>query len=212
MTGVLEGFGGTDGCDNCFELGILKLDDLVAAFADEVIVLRVAVVVFIVGSQADFQPAEHSGFHEFGQSAVDGRPADLQAPGFQVIDELLGIEMIVFFENKAHEIALLIGVALGLRPGGQELPKFLFGSLRNRDGGERHLRNPRTIIPASNSLANKKTAANRIGRLAAVLSFFNLIGFPGIPASDRTLALKSRDDRKSPWRFSPVPEAQDPGV
>ena len=59
---------------------ILEFDHLAAFLAEQVFVLRVAVVVFVDRSEADFDLAEQSGFDQLSEISVDGRPADFQ-PG-----------------------------------------------------------------------------------------------------------------------------------
>ena len=74
-----------------------KLDQLVALRAVQVIVLRVAVVVFVNAPAAERHLPQQAGFDEFGQRPVDRRPADLlRADEFaQLGQQIVGVEMLV---------------------------------------------------------------------------------------------------------------------
>jgi len=116
----------------------LELDHFAATGALQVVMLRVAVIVFVKGAGAQFQPSQQTGIHQFCQSPVSGRPANLQAGGLHFLEDLFGIKVIVVAENKANHVPLLAGKPLGLGPGSQIFPKFFLGRLRYRYGLQFH--------------------------------------------------------------------------
>ena len=77
----------------------LKLDHLAALLAAHVFVLRIAVVVFVEHARPDFQAAQQTGIDEFVQGAIYRCPADAETGALQIVDQLLGIEMMVLAEN-----------------------------------------------------------------------------------------------------------------
>ena len=109
---------------------ILELQHLVAALAEHVVVLRIAVIVLVEGARADLEQAEQSRVHQLAQRPVDGGPADAEARFLHFINEPIGVEMVVLRENVLHHVALLISV-LRLRPAGQVLPELAFRALRH---------------------------------------------------------------------------------
>ena len=58
-----------------------EFDQLVALGAVQMIVLRVAVIVFVNGAAAEDHFSQQAGFDHFGQRAVDGRPANFAGRG-----------------------------------------------------------------------------------------------------------------------------------
>ena len=58
-----------------------EFDQLVALGALQMIVLRVAVIVFVHGPAAEDHFSQQAGFDHFGQRAVNGRPANLAGRG-----------------------------------------------------------------------------------------------------------------------------------
>jgi len=60
----------------CELLG-LKFKQLMASHAVEVIVSRVAVIVFVNAAPIQFKTAQQSSFHELFKRAVNGRSADI---------------------------------------------------------------------------------------------------------------------------------------
>ena len=99
-------------CDRRLDGRALELDHLAALPAAQVLVLRVAVVVFVVHARPQLQAAQQAGVHELGQGPVDRGPADVEAGPFHVIDELVGVEMMVLAEDEPHHVALLVREAL----------------------------------------------------------------------------------------------------
>lgn len=87
------------------ELLVLEFEQPVALRAVEMVVLRVAVVVFIDGSTVEDELAKEPRIDEFPQRPIDGRPADvpLAAAGGKLFHELVGVEMLVPRENVIHQ-------------------------------------------------------------------------------------------------------------
>ncbi|MEY3457970.1 MAG: hypothetical protein RL215_1127, partial [Planctomycetota bacterium] len=92
---------------------VAKFNELAAFFADEVIVLWVAVVVFIdfaVVSAGDF--ANESGVFEFADGAIDGCAADASAVAAglsEACDNAVAVEMFVFGEDFANDGFTFLG-------------------------------------------------------------------------------------------------------
>ena len=116
----------------------LKLDHLAALFAVQVLVLRIAVIVFVERPRSDLQPAQQARVDELGERAIDRRPADADAGLFHVVDELLGVEMVVLAEDVMDHVALLAGEALRPRTAGEVLAELVFRTLRHGDGWQLH--------------------------------------------------------------------------
>src|SRR5207249_1518120 len=120
------------------QVGALELNHGVAALALQVLVLRVAVVVLVAHPRPDLQAAQEAGVEQLGQGAVDGGPADLEAGLLDVVDELVGVEVVVTAEDVADQVALLSGEALRPGPAGQVLAELVFGTLRHGDRWQLH--------------------------------------------------------------------------
>jgi len=119
--------------DEAIQGAVLKFDHLAAALAVHVLVLRIAVVMLVEHPRAQFQATQQAGVHQLGERSIDGGPADREAGPLHVIDELLGVEVVVLGEDEAYHVALLAGEALGLGPAGKILPELGLGTLRNFD-------------------------------------------------------------------------------
>jgi hypothetical protein len=86
--------------------------------------------VFVVHARAEFQAAEQPGIDQLGEGAVDRGPADAELLLLQVINLLVGVEMVVLAEDVPDHVALLFGVALRPGPAGQVLAELVFRRLR----------------------------------------------------------------------------------
>src|SRR5262245_39047210 len=76
VAGHLELILAADLLDRRFNGRVLEFNHLSALPTDQMLVLRIAVVVLEVSLVPNLQLAEHAGVDEFGESAVDGCPAD----------------------------------------------------------------------------------------------------------------------------------------
>jgi hypothetical protein len=99
-----------------------EFEQLVALGALEMIVLRIAVIVFVHGPAAENHFPQQAGFDHFGQRAVNRRPAHFAGSrgAAQVQEQLIGVEMLVPPGNLFDEDAALLGNSLAAR-----LQKFL---------------------------------------------------------------------------------------
>ena len=79
----------------------VELDQLVAPFAVQMIVLGVAVVVLVNVAAGENHVAEQPGFDQLAERTVDGRPADVPVAGFaaEVLNQVFGVEMVVALED-----------------------------------------------------------------------------------------------------------------
>src|SRR5262249_29884005 len=112
----------------------LEFDHLVAALADQVFVLRVAVVVLVDSPLANFNSPQQPGVDQLRESAIDRWPADAQAGGLDIADQLVGIEMLVLGEDVLDQFALLLREALGRGARGEVLAELALGGLRDWNG------------------------------------------------------------------------------
>ena len=94
----------------------VKLDELIARLAVEVVVLGIAVVVLVHGPPAEVHFPQKAGFHQFRQTAVDGRPAHLAGADAanEFCQEVFGIEVIVLAEHLFDQDPALLGKPLPL--------------------------------------------------------------------------------------------------
>jgi len=120
----------------------LKLDFLIALLADKVLMLRVAVIVFVEHARPEIESAQQARVHQLAERAVNGRPFRLEPSPFHVIDELIGVEVVVLAEDIANHIALLVSVALRARPAGKIFAKLVFRALRHCDRWQMHGSSP----------------------------------------------------------------------
>ena len=82
------------------QLLAVKLDQLVANLAVEVIVLRVAVIVFVNSAAPQVQLPQQACLHEFLKRTIDGCPGGLSlALVGQTVDEFVCVEVIVPLED-----------------------------------------------------------------------------------------------------------------
>src|ERR1051325_3435887 len=108
-----------------------------ALLAVEMIVLRVAVIVLEDGAFAEIDAAQETRVHELVERAIHGRPADAEALHLHLVDQLIGVEVIVLAEDVSHHVALLRGEPLRTRPARQVLAEFFFRRLRYFDRRQR---------------------------------------------------------------------------
>jgi hypothetical protein len=78
----------------------LKLEQLAASSAVEVIVLGISVIEFVNRPAIQLKALQQPGVDEFAERAIDRRRADvvLFAPPGQTINQLVGIKMIMFLK------------------------------------------------------------------------------------------------------------------
>ena len=124
------------------------------------LVLRVAVVVLVEHARPHLQAAQQAGVHQLGQGAVDRRPADPEAGPLHVVDELVGVEMVVLAEDVAHHVALLFREALRPRTAGQVLPELVFRTLRHFHRWQLHGQSSSTAQRRREALARVRSELN----------------------------------------------------
>jgi hypothetical protein len=124
-----------------FDGWMLKLDHLPALRADEMLVLRVSIIVLKKRACPKVEPPQKTSIHELGQGPIDGGTADIEPSGLQVVDQLIGVEMMMTRKNVLDKFALLVGKPLGARPTGQILAELFFGGLRYVYGRKRQRTN-----------------------------------------------------------------------
>src|SRR5207248_4705818 len=112
MSGRLKLMLRTHLAELCVDRWILELDDPPALLTDQMLVLRVAVIVLEEGPRAELQPPQHAGVHELVERPVDGRAADAQSRLLEVLDQDVRVEVVVLGEDVADEVALLARVPL----------------------------------------------------------------------------------------------------
>jgi hypothetical protein len=117
-----------------FDVRMLKLDHFTALLAHEMLVLRIPVIVFEKGACPKVEPAQQACVHEFGQGPVNCCAANIETGRLQVVDQLIGVEMMMSRKNVLDEFALLVGEPLSARPAGQILAELVFGRLGYVDG------------------------------------------------------------------------------
>src|SRR5947209_7117373 len=138
VAGGLEVVAAADLAEDRLQRRVLELDHLVALVAVEMLVLRVAIVVLVVGARAQLELAEQAGVDELRQRAIDRGSADLEVGPFQLVDELVGVEVAVALENVVDHLALLPGVALRARAAREVLAELVDRTLRYRHGWQLH--------------------------------------------------------------------------
>ena len=127
MPGHAESMLGRDFFEECGDVFVAEFDELAAFFADEVIVLWVAVVVFVdfaVIGAGDF--ANESGVFEFADGAIDGGAADATAVAAglcEACDDAIAVEVFVFGEDFADDSFAFLGEAFAARA--EEFTEFL---------------------------------------------------------------------------------------
>src|SRR5437899_2756603 len=117
---------------------ILEFDDFAALLTDQVFMGRVAVIVLVEHARSELQPAQQARVHQLRKRPVDRCPANAEASLLHIVDELLGVEMVVLGKDEVDHVALLIGRALRLGPAGQIFPKLALGTVRHFHGGQLH--------------------------------------------------------------------------
>src|SRR5262249_493650 len=88
--------------DEGVQFGVLELDDRAASLAVKVLVLRIAVVMFIVHARPQFQATQQAGIDELRKSPINSCPADRQPRLLHIVDQLFGVEMVMLAENEAN--------------------------------------------------------------------------------------------------------------
>jgi hypothetical protein len=111
-------------------LVVAELDDSIARRAVEMIVGRIAVVVFERTAIGQSQLAQEAGFHQQPQCPVDGRSANLVAGIVKVAKQLVGVEMLMGVENMAYKDAA--GLSQLLATDLEKFAEFLDRRVTNR--------------------------------------------------------------------------------
>jgi len=122
-----------DGFAKLQQLVALEFDQLVAFGAVQVVVLRVAIVVFIHGTAVERHLAEQARIDHFRERPIDGRAADVFAVlGQQQIgQQLIGVEMLVPRSDLLDD-----DLALLRNPLAAALQKFLKAGQRRKGRGD----------------------------------------------------------------------------
>ena len=99
------------GLANLFHFVAGELDQLVALLAVQMIVLRVTVIVLVDGPVVEHHLAQQAGIDQLGQGAIDrgaayALPTHLLA---QLLEQLIGVEMLVVAENPFDDDPPLLG-------------------------------------------------------------------------------------------------------
>ena len=117
--------------DGRFDVRMLELDEPLALFAKQVLVLRIAVVVIVIGVGAKFEFAKQSGVNQFREGSIYGGPADIEPGRLQVSNQLFRREMVVLGEDELNQVALLPRESLRPGPAAEILAEFIFRRLRD---------------------------------------------------------------------------------
>jgi hypothetical protein len=94
---------------------MLELDHLPALLANQVLVLRIPVIVLKERPRAQIEPPQQSGIDQFGQCPVNSGPANIQTSCLQIVDQLIRVKMMMPSENMLYKFSLLAGEPLGAR-------------------------------------------------------------------------------------------------
>lgn len=88
----------------------VEFDQLLAHLAVEMIVLRVAVVVLVYRAAIERHFAQQARFDQFIERAIDSGPTNRTDFWFavQAGDQLVGVEVVVPFEDVVHQHAALL--------------------------------------------------------------------------------------------------------
>jgi hypothetical protein len=141
--------------------GVLKLDHLPALVANQVLMLRVAVVMVVDCPRADLDFAQQPRIDELRQSPVNRRPADTAFDRREVGQKFIGIKVFMLGEDVRHQVPLLVGEPLGCGPTQQVFAELLFRRLRNRNRFQRHRKTPRPKIPPATILSTPGSSCQR---------------------------------------------------
>jgi hypothetical protein len=117
---------------------VLEFNHLSARLAHQVFMLRISVIMVVDRSCANFNSLQQARFHQLGKSSVNGGPADTNPFGFELIQQLLGIEVAMPREDMANQLPLGRGVPLRRLPTGQVLPESVFRCLTHGKALQRH--------------------------------------------------------------------------
>ena len=120
-----------------FDLVAVKLDQLVAHFAVQMVVPRIAVLVLIDATSAESHLANQPGLRQFTQRSIDRWPADLAFGDevLQMIHQLVGVEVVVMAENLLDDNPTLLRDSLAARL--EKLHEPILRWLWRLDGTER---------------------------------------------------------------------------
>lgn len=114
---------------------IMKLRERPTLPTDQVIVLRVAVVVLVhIAAVLARHTAKHTRFHHLIERPINRRSADAVRPAIQLPGKLLGIEVVVLGEHRLDDRGPLPGHAFAARR--QILPKLFGGRYGDVQGSE----------------------------------------------------------------------------
>ena len=130
MSGDAKTVFACDGIAEGDEFFVLKLDQLLALGAVQMIMLRVAVVMFINRAACDFKFSKQPRVNEFAERPINGGAADVTGfpLAWQLVEQLICIEMLVLAKHMLQQKPALIRIphALDLQ--------ILVKSLRRRGG------------------------------------------------------------------------------
>lgn len=85
-----------------------EFDNRAAFVANQVLVLGIAVVVFVMRARSEVEFAEQARLHENAKRTIDGRAADAEVLFLEAGDQFIRFEMLVLFEDvldHAHPLA-----------------------------------------------------------------------------------------------------------
>lgn len=89
----------------------LKLNQRMTLDAVQVIMLRIAVIVFVHATAVEFETSEQACIDKLFQRAIDSRPTNVigLALARQLVDQLIGIKVLVTTENLLDQVSTLVG-------------------------------------------------------------------------------------------------------
>ncbi len=96
----------------------LKFNELATDLAVQVVVLRIAVVVFIDGAAAEVHLSQEARIDQLGECAIDGGPAYFAVARLfrERGQQLVGVEVIVVAEDLLDDHPARLSVALSFGP------------------------------------------------------------------------------------------------
>ncbi len=136
MAGDAEVVVGGNRLTESLEFFTLEFDQFIANGAVQMIVLRVAVIVFVDRSAAKVHPPQEPRIDQFVECSVNGGPANLAALRLlgQVENQFLGIKVVVALENEVDQDLPLLSDPLAFAL--QEFAEALLRAAGNRDRTE----------------------------------------------------------------------------
>jgi hypothetical protein len=87
--------------------------------------------VFVPGTPTRFVATQKTRVNQLGKCPVCGGARNSKSCALHVVNQGIGIKMLMLSKDKANHIPLLVREALGTRSGNQILPEFLLGRQRN---------------------------------------------------------------------------------